>query len=52
MELPEIAPKTLFMIGDFKVTVTMFSSVIVSAVLIIFALIVRGTGAAAHRLWL
>ncbi len=41
MELPEIAPKTLFMIGDFKITVTMFSSVIVSVVLIIFALVVR-----------
>ena len=41
MELPAIAPKTLFTIGDFKITVTMFSSVIVSVVLIIFALVVR-----------
>ena len=41
MEIPSIAPKTIFMIGDFKITATMFSSVAVSAVLIIFAIAVR-----------
>lgn len=43
MELPEIniAPKVLTSIGSFDFTVTMFSSVVVTAAMLIFAIIVR-----------
>lgn len=41
MELPQIAPGVLYTIGDFNFTVTMFTSCIVTAALIIFALVVR-----------
>lgn len=39
--LPTIAPKVLYSFGDFDFTVTMFSSCIVTAVLIVFAAAVR-----------
>lgn len=38
---PSIAPKVLYTIGDFDITVTMFSSVVVTVAVIIFAAIVR-----------
>ena len=40
-DLPSIAPKVLYSIGDFDVTVTMFSTLIVTVALILFAVIVR-----------
>lgn len=40
-ELPSIAPKVLYKCGSFNFTVTMFSTCIVTAVLIIFAIVVR-----------
>ncbi|MCH5162531.1 MAG: F0F1 ATP synthase subunit A [Clostridiales bacterium] len=39
--LPSIAPGVLYQSGDFKFTVTMFSSLIVTALLIVFAIVVR-----------
>lgn len=39
--MPSIAPKVLYQIGDFKITETLFTSWIVTAALIIFALVVR-----------
>lgn len=41
MELPQIAPRVLYTIGDFDITVTMFTSVLVTVALIIFAIVVR-----------
>ncbi len=41
LHLPEIAPKVLYTIGDFDITVTMFSCMIVTLFLIVFAVIVR-----------
>ncbi len=40
-ELPSIAPKVLYSVGDFDFTVTMFTTLVVSALLIIFAVVVR-----------
>ena len=40
-DLPQIAPKVLYTIGDFDFTVTMLSSVIVTVLLLIFAVVVR-----------
>lgn len=40
-ELPTIAPREVFTFGDFKFTATMLSACIVTAVLILFAAIVR-----------
>ncbi|MDE6293643.1 MAG: F0F1 ATP synthase subunit A, partial [Clostridiales bacterium] len=40
-ELPTIAPKVLYSIGDFDVTVTMFSTLLVTVFLILFAIVVR-----------
>lgn len=40
-DLPQIAPKVLYTIGDFDITVTMFSSVVVTVLLLIFAAVVR-----------
>lgn len=40
-ELPSIAPKVLYTCGSFNFTETMFSSVVVTAILIVFAVIVR-----------
>ncbi len=40
-DLPSIAPKVLYSIGDFDITVTMFSSLIVTVALVIFAVVVR-----------
>lgn len=40
-ELPTIAPKVLYSIGDFDVTITMFSTLLVTVALIIFAIVVR-----------
>lgn len=39
--MPKIAPNVLYTIGSFDFTVTMFSSLIVTAVLLIFAAVVR-----------
>lgn len=39
--LPTIAPNVLYSFGDFDFTVTMFSTCIVSALLIVFAVVVR-----------
>ena len=41
MELPQIAPRVLYTIGDFNITVTMFTSLLVTVALIVFAVIVR-----------
>lgn len=41
LETPEIAPKVLYSVGSFDFTVTMFSSCIVTGLLIIFAVVVR-----------
>ncbi|MDE7463503.1 MAG: F0F1 ATP synthase subunit A [Clostridiales bacterium] len=40
-DLPSIAPGVLYSSGDFNFTVTMFSSLIVTGLLIIFAVVVR-----------
>ncbi len=40
-ELPSIAPDVLYSSGDFDFTVTMFSSLLVTGLLILFAVIVR-----------
>lgn len=40
-ELPTIAPKVLYSIGDFDITVTMFSTLLVTVFLILFAVVVR-----------
>lgn len=40
-QLPSIAPDVLYTIGDFNVTTTMFSSLVVTALLVIFAVVVR-----------
>lgn len=40
-DLPSIAPGVLYSSGDFDFTVTMFASLIVTALLIIFAVVVR-----------
>ena len=39
--LPTIAPKVLFSIGSFDITVTMFSAMVVTVFLILFAVVVR-----------
>ena len=41
MELPQIAPRVLYTIGDFNITVTMFTALLVTVALIVFAVIVR-----------
>ena len=41
LELPNIAPRVIYASGSFKLTATMLSSFIVTAVLILFAVIVR-----------
>lgn len=38
---PSIAPKVLYTIGDFDITLTMFSSLVVTLAVIIFAIVVR-----------
>ncbi len=40
-DLPSIAPKVLYSIGDFDITVTMFTSMLVTAFIVIFAVVVR-----------
>lgn len=40
-DLPTIAPKVLYSIGSFDITVTMFSTFLVTVVLILFAVVVR-----------
>ncbi len=40
-DMPTIAPKVLYSSGDFNLTVTMLSSFIVTAVIIVFAAVVR-----------
>lgn len=40
-DLPSIAPKVLYSVGDFDFTATMFTTLVVSALLIIFAVVVR-----------
>lgn len=41
MNLPSIAPKIIFKIGDFGFTATMFTSLVVTVILIVFAVAVR-----------
>ncbi|MCM1367287.1 MAG: F0F1 ATP synthase subunit A [Roseburia sp.] len=41
LETPEIAPKVLYSAGSFDFTVTMLSSCVVTAVLVVFAVVVR-----------
>lgn len=41
LETPDIAPKVLYTAGDFDFTVTMLASLIVTALIIVFAVIVR-----------
>lgn len=41
LELPTIAPKVLYSIGDFDITVTMFSTFVVTVALILFAVVIR-----------
>ena len=41
LHLPTIAPKVVFSIGGFDITATMFSCMLVTALLIIFAVVVR-----------
>ena len=41
LEAPQIAPKVLYSIGSFDITVTMFSTMVVTVALILFAVVVR-----------
>ncbi|MDE6200988.1 MAG: F0F1 ATP synthase subunit A [Clostridiales bacterium] len=41
LDAPEIAPKVLYSIGSFDITVTMFSTIVVTVALILFAVVVR-----------